>query len=161
MADSHNFDYQQPAGKVWRLIVAELRHQIPINAPTDRVYGAVATENGMRSWWTADTTVGDHVGAEAEFGFDGRQMVFRMKIEKLDPGQRVVMSCHGDHPEWDGTMLTWDISGEDGTTKLRFTHSGWKSATEFFAMCNSTWGELMYRLKYYLEGKNPGPHWTK
>lgn len=23
---------------------------------------------------------------------------------------------------------------------------------------NSTWGELMYRLKGYVEGKNPGPH---
>jgi hypothetical protein len=28
-------------------------------------------------------------------------------------------------------------------------------------MCNSTWGELMYRLKGYLEGENPGPHWTE
>ena len=29
------------------------------------------------------------------------------------------------------------------------------------AICNSSWGELMYRLKKYVEGKNPGPHWTE
>ena len=26
---------------------------------------------------------------------------------------------------------------------------------------NSNWGELMYRLKNYVEGKNPGPHWRQ
>ena len=30
-----------------------------------------------------------------------------------------------------------------------------------FAMCNSSWGELMHRLKGYAEGKNPGPLWTE
>lgn len=25
----------------------------------------------------------------------------------------------------------------------------------------SLWGELMYRLKAYAEGKHPGPHWTE
>jgi hypothetical protein len=29
------------------------------------------------------------------------------------------------------------------------------------ATCNSTWGELMYRLKGYVDGKNPGPHWRQ
>jgi hypothetical protein len=38
-------------------------------------------------------------------------------------------------------------------------HGGWRSANDFFAICNSSWGELMYRLKNYLEGKNPGPRW--
>jgi hypothetical protein len=34
-----------------------------------------------------------------------------------------------------------------------------RSAILFF--CNSTWGELMYRIKDYLEGRNPGPHWRE
>jgi hypothetical protein len=46
-----------------------------------------------------------------------------------------------DQPEWNGTTLTWDL--------------------EMFAICNSSWGELMYRLKNYVEGRNPGPHWTE
>ena len=29
------------------------------------------------------------------------------------------------------------------------------------ATCNSTWGELMYRLKDYVEGKNLAPHWRQ
>jgi uncharacterized protein YndB with AHSA1/START domain len=141
--------------------MAEIKHQIPIKAKAERVYAALATQAGLRSWWTADTKAEEKVGGKAEFGFDHRGMIFRMNIEKLEPNKRVVWSCHGDHPEWAGTTLTWDISEDGGTSVLRFTHSGWKAMSEFCAMCNSTWGELMYRMKGYLEGKNPGPHWTE
>jgi len=84
-----------------------------------------------------------------------------MSTDKLEPGKRLVWSCHGDQPEWAGTVLIWDLSPEGGGTTLRFTQSGWKAASEMYAMCNSTWGELMYRLKDYVEGRNPEPHWKE
>ncbi len=34
--------------------------------------------------------------------------------------------AEGEHPEWAGTTLTWNISNEGGVTVVRFTHSGWK-----------------------------------
>ncbi len=71
-------------------------------------------------------------------------MVFRMKVENLEPGKLVVWSCQGEHPEWAGTTLTWNISNEGGVTVVRFTHSGWK-----------------FRLQGHLEGRNHGPHWTE
>jgi hypothetical protein len=40
---------------------------------------------------------------------------------------------------------------------LRFTHGGWRSETDYFLNCNTTWGELMYRLKAAAEGKPRGP----
>jgi hypothetical protein len=87
-------------------------------------------------------------------------MVFRMRIDELVPGKRVVWSCLGDQPEWSGTTLTWTISRENDVSVLRFTQR-WKAMTDMVAICNSTWGELIYRLKDYVEGRNPGPHWTK
>ena len=141
--------------------MAELKHQIPINAKPTKVYAALTTPAALHSWWTADATVEEKVGGKAEFGFDGRAIVFRMKIEELNPGKSVVWSCHGDQPEWNGTTLTWDLVPHDGGATVRFTHSGWKAATEMYAICNTTWGELMYRLKNYVEGRNPGPHWTE
>jgi uncharacterized protein YndB with AHSA1/START domain len=139
--------------------VVDIKHQIPIDATPDKVYAALATENGLKGWWTADTRADEKVGGKAEFGFENHGMVFRMNIEELAPGKRIVWSCHGDHPEWDGTRLTWNISEENGATVLRFTHGDWKSMSDFCCSCNSTWGELMYRLKDYVEGRNPGPHW--
>jgi len=82
-------------------------------------------------------------------------------LASIGAGKLVVWRCEGDHPGWEGTTLTWNISSEDGATMLRFTHAGWKVVSDFYAMCNSTWGELMYRLQGCLEGKNPGPHWRE
>jgi len=141
--------------------MAELKHQIPINVRPEKVYAALATSSGLKGWWTADSRADEKVGGKAEFGFDKRGMVFRMTIEKLDPGKEVVWSCQGDHPEWDGTMLTWTIVREQGGSTLRFTQSGWKSVSEFCATCNATWGELLYRLKAYVENGRPDPHWRE
>ena len=141
--------------------MAELKHQIPIDAAPEKVYAALVTQDGLRGWWTADTKADEKVGGKAEFGFDKRGIVFRMNIEKLEPGKQVVWSCHGDHPEWNGTRLSWQLTPQDGGTTLRFTQSGWEAITDCCASCNSTWGELMYRLKDYVEGRNPGPHWKE
>jgi uncharacterized protein YndB with AHSA1/START domain len=139
----------------------ELRHQIPVNATLDKVYAALATQSGLEGWWIADTKADERQGGKAEFGFEKRGIIFRMNVERLEPGKQVVWTCHGDHPEWDGTTLTWHIKRDGTATTLRFTHSGWKSASDFCATCNSSWGELMYRLRDYVEGRNPGPHWKE
>jgi len=141
--------------------MAEFKHQIGINAAPEKVYAALATTAGLRSWWTADSQTDAAVGGKAEFGFEGRAVVFRMRIETLEPGKAVVWSCHGDQTEWEGTTLAWSIAADNGGSVLRFTQSGWKSASDYYAMCNSTWGELMYRMKDYLEGRNPGPRWKE
>lgn len=138
-----------------------IKHQIIIDAPPDKVYAALATQVGLRGWWTADTRAEEKTGGEAEFGFDERSAVFHMTIEELAPNKRVVWSCHGDHPEWDGTVLTWTLMPEKNRTILRFAQSNWKDYSDFCATCNTTWGELIYRLKDYVEGRNPGPHWTE
>src|SRR5579872_2215573 len=131
--------------------MVEMKHQITINAKPEKVYAALATQAGLRKWWTADTTAEEKMGGKAEFGFNKRGVVFHMKIEKLEPGKCVMWSCHGDEPEWNGTTLTWELIPKEAGTTLRFTHSGWKKSSELFAICNSTWGELMYRLKGYIE----------
>ena len=141
--------------------MAELRHQIFIQAKPEAVYAALATQTGLRGWWTADATSEEKAGSEAVFGFDRRATIFRMHIERLERAKSVMWSCHGDQPEWNGTTLTWELAPNNGGTTVRFVHHGWREATELYAICNSSWGELMHRLKNYSEGRNPGPRWTE
>ena len=141
--------------------MVSLHHSVPVQANAAAVYAAIATTKGNCGWWTADSKVEDNVGGKAEFGFDKRAMVFRMSVDKLAPGKSLVMSCHGDHPEWNGTTLTWTIEPNGDQTTLRFVHSGWKSVTDFCASCNSMWGNLMFRLKRYAESGKPNPQWNE
>jgi uncharacterized protein YndB with AHSA1/START domain len=142
--------------------MAEIRHFIPIRATPAKVFDALNSSAGLRSWWTADATLEPKVGGAAVLGFDDRAAVFRMKVEELERERRVVWSCHGDEPSWTGTRLVWEIEpGDGGVTHLRFVQSGLRALDDYWAGCNSTWGELMFRLRDHLEGKSPGPHWMR
>ena len=138
-----------------------LHHLVPIEAPPEKVFAAIATETGNRGWWTADSVVDGKVGGKAEFGFDKRQMVFRMTIEKLEPNERLVMSCHGDQPEWAGTTLDWAVTPTPEGSLLTFNHQGWREITPFCTGCNSMWGNLMFRLNTYVETGRPAPQWVE
>lgn len=139
----------------------DLQHMIAIDAPPAKVYAAVATEAGMRSWWTADSTMDARAGGKAVFGFGRKATTFRMTVDALEPGKRVVLTCQGEPEEWNGTLLTWAIAPQQQGSVLRFTHGNWRAVTEMACFCNSTWGELMYRIKAYAETGVPSPHWTE
>jgi uncharacterized protein YndB with AHSA1/START domain len=139
----------------------DLHHSVPINAPPEKVYAAVATQAGMQGWWTRDTVMDARTGGKAEFGFEKRGMTFRMTIDELVPNTRVRMSCAGDQPEWAGTTQEWRIEPSPGGSVLHFTHRGWREVTPFCASCNSMWGRLIFRLKDFVETGKPAPEWTE
>ena len=139
----------------------DLHHQILVEATPQKVYDAIATQSGLRSWWTADADVEERESGEAVFGFNKRAVVFRMTIDKLSPSNAVHWSCSGEQPEWAGTELEWLIEPADEGTVVKLFHRGWREQTDLCASCNSTWGELMWRLKDYVQENNPGPHWPE
>jgi uncharacterized protein YndB with AHSA1/START domain len=135
----------------------DIKHLVHLKAPIETVYAALATEDGLKSWWTADSSVQDD---KADFGFYNRAVVFHMTIEELKPNSRIVWKCHGDDPDWKDTTLIWELRAEGDGTTLLFTHAGWRHDDEHFASSNSTWGMLMYHLKDRLEGRASGPKWA-
>lgn len=141
--------------------MVDLTHLIPIRASAARVYAAVATAEGNRGWWTADSALDTKAGGQAEFGFEKRAVVFHMRIDRLIPDQEVVLTCTGGQPEWNGTILRWRIENDGKQSIVRFTHGGWKELTDYCAGCNSMWGRLLYRLKDYVESGTANPQWTE
>jgi len=140
--------------------MADLKHRIPINAPLERVYQAVTTAEGLSGWWTEDVEAEQREGETVQLGFYNRATVYRMRIDVLEPERRVLWTCETGQ-EWEGTKLRFELDPADDGTILNFTHANWRATTPFFYECNSTWGELMYRLKAYAENNEPGPHFTK
>lgn len=140
--------------------MADMLHEISIHAPARSVYDALTTAAGLCAWWTADSTAEPAEGTEAVFGFGARSTVFRMRVATLQPGARVVWHCEGDVDEWRGTTLTWALAEVDGAITVRFRHADWRATDGMYAVCNTTWGTLLYRLRDYCEGRAPGPLFT-
>lgn len=137
----------------------DMLHEITIAASAARVFAALTTSEGLRCWWTGDSTAVPRVGSEAVFGFGNRAVVFRMRVEELRPARRVAWTCLGEHEEWTGTRLAFDLTATaDGGVDVHFCHSAWRSRAGAYPTCNTTWGHLMHFLKAYAEGQAATPH---
>ena len=108
---------------------------------------AYAVISDVRRWWTGDIT-GDSARVGDEFTYT-YQDIHRstQRVTELVPGRRVVwhvtdgyLNFTGDPGEWTGTDLAFDIAGEDGKTRVRFTHVGLQPASECYETCSNAWG---------------------
>jgi uncharacterized protein YndB with AHSA1/START domain len=106
------------------------RIEIELDAAPEKVYEAIATADGVRSWWT-DGTFAEEVGGvgRLEFGHGWTEL----RVEKLAPGREVEWSCVGqdiEHfdptDEWVGTTIRFHLTPIDGgwRTHLDFVHEG-------------------------------------
>jgi uncharacterized protein YndB with AHSA1/START domain len=133
--------------------MADLEHGIQIAAARESIFPLFATGKGFAQWWAADITESD--GA-VSLGFFQRSTVYRVKLVREKAPLEADWLCESGY-EWSGTHLIFRLEPGASGTLLRFSHAGWQSATPYFINCNTTWGELMYRLKAAAEGKTPGP----
>jgi uncharacterized protein YndB with AHSA1/START domain len=85
--------------------MADMIHEIPIQASPEKVYAAIASQEGLRGWWTADSTAEARVGSIARFGFGQAGTGFEMRVDVLEPERRMEWSCLGHNEEWKGWMV--------------------------------------------------------
>jgi hypothetical protein len=55
-------------------------------------------------------------------------------------------------PHWAGTEVIWTLTpGPEPATTVRLAHEGWASEDGMFAFSVYVWGDVLRRLKNYLE----------
>jgi uncharacterized protein YndB with AHSA1/START domain len=144
--------------------MAKIKHLIAIKAPAEKVFPLVATASGFSQWWAADIAEN---GDEVTLWFFKRSTEYRLQrmrgVSPCDaaasvgaPSGCVEWNCLTGQ-EWQGTRILFELAENKGMTLVRFTHADWKSETDYFTSCTTTWGELMFRLKAAAEGKARGP----
>jgi len=108
-----------------------------IRATPERVWNGLLDAKFTRQYWAHENVSNWKPGSSWEHRRldDERTLDLVGEVVESTPPRRLV--------------LTWaDPADKANRAKM-------------FAACNSMWGELMYRLKGYLEGSNPGPRWTQ
>lgn len=133
--------------------MTDIRHAVQIPVQPEVIYPLVATAAGFGKWWASDITESDAV---VSLGFFNRATVYRVRLQVNKPSVEAEWLCEtGD--EWHGTRLRFRLEPNPSGTLLRFAHAGWRAESDYFVSCNTTWGELMYRLKAVARGNAPGP----
>ncbi len=130
--------------------MADIRHKVAIQAKPNIVYKAIASEVGLRGWWTPDATAKKEVGSTLRFGF-GPTYFKEMKVLSLMPNEKVEWKCISGTDEWIGTIIRFDISKEEDRSVLYFAHKNWDQQTEMFSQCSYDWAMFLRSLKQYCE----------
>lgn len=135
------------------------RKTLVIAAEPSAVYAAIATEEGLRAWWTPTCTADAHAGGTAHFEF-GRTTK-DMSIEQLDPNRGVrwfVTRAHiasdtlSENAEWVGTEIVFRLTPTiDGKTRLDFEHVGLVPALECYDLCRNGWNHFLASLQQLVE----------
>jgi uncharacterized protein YndB with AHSA1/START domain len=116
-------------GKMTAGTPAEVRIEIDLAAPADKVYEAIATREGVNSWWT-EGTFGEEVGDLGRLIFGAGRT--ELRVDRLVPGREVEWTCVGqsiEHfdpaDEWVGTRISFLLDPlDEARTHLTFTHHG-------------------------------------
>jgi uncharacterized protein YndB with AHSA1/START domain len=137
----------------------EVRLEITTAASPEAVFEALLEPEQLSRWMMAnDATVEPVAGGRYDLGWPdgwGRPLA----ILELEPAKRLKYSW--SDPDVEGTVVTWELEGADGATRITLVHSGFGSATsgdEYYG----GWADFLVRLKWMVEKGAGwvGPAWV-
>ncbi|WP_017733881.1 SRPBCC family protein [Nafulsella turpanensis] len=134
--------------------MANIYHQVLIEADKATVYEAVTTQKGIAGWWIADCEVKPEVGFINTFKA-GEGIYNKMEVTALEPDSFVSWRCVNKNDEWSGTLLTFTLSTKGSFTCLDFKHTGYAAEDELYATCNYHWARHLGMLKEFCETGQP------
>ena len=134
-----------------------IEHINYIKAPVSDVYITLITQEGLSEIWTRHLKVKPVEGHINEFEF-GDPYVTKMKVIELKENKRVVWTCVASDEEWVGTDVIFELSEDNGVTKIVLKHVGWRAMTDFYRWCNYNWAMFLRSLKMYCEGGEGEPY---
>ncbi|MES2414849.1 MAG: SRPBCC domain-containing protein [Pseudomonadota bacterium] len=142
------------------------KRQLVLAATQAAVYQAIATEQGLRDWWTHSCDAAPNVGGLINFRFGNTHKT--MRIDSLLPGSEVRWHCVQanieipgvkNKAEWVGTDIVFKLTPlAGGKTQLDFEHVGLTPAFECFTQCEGGWTMFLGSLKQLVETGTGAPY---
>lgn len=145
--------------------MATIYHQLWIAASLPRVYEALATADGVSSWWSPARVTESVNGLVISFEPGPEHGILEARLD-LIPTSQVEWTFFSEHPDtspasaWTGTKAVFGLDereaptflGSGKRTVVEFRHAGWDETSPFFGFCNFGWGEALAKLKLVCEG---------
>jgi uncharacterized protein YndB with AHSA1/START domain len=135
--------------------MSDIVHDLKLACSPAEAYAAVATDRGIKGWWSKNSDIASGVGETHTLRFqkDDRAVTMKFRIDALEEGRRVAWTCtENDNPVWPTTRLRFDIEPDGDGTRLRFQHTGFKEGTSPpYKMTVDGWPHFMASLKAYVE----------
>lgn len=128
----------------------DIHHNFVVKAPSDKVFNAFCTPQGLDSWWTMKSSSTPEIGNLYRFYF-GPEYDWQAEVIHLVQGQELTWRMVKTMDEWKKTTIGFQLIEKEGITHVHFFHLGWAEASEHFGITTYCWGQLLHGLKMYVE----------
>ena len=131
--------------------------KIKIDTGAEKLYAALATQEGMEGWWCKDCDIATEVGEKSNMRFikEGNLVKMQFRMDTLKANEVVSWTCSDNaNPAWIGTTLTFQLKKMDDGAGVLFTHANWDEKWNDqppYTQTRDTWGLFMQSLKSYCE----------
>ena len=149
-----------------------LTHQVWIDAALSRVYEALATAEGLGSWWAPHTSTETEDGVVLAHSPGEGHGDVQMKVIESDPTGRVEWEIISTHPRrspasaWTDTRIIFEITEQPSPghwmgmnnegqpmSVVDFRHTGWDENSAYLGFCNYAWGLTLDMLRNWCESQ--------
>jgi uncharacterized protein YndB with AHSA1/START domain len=131
--------------------MADIVHDLSVNARPERVFQCFATPDGLDKWWTKSSSGEVSKGGELRLYF-GPQYDWRATITRHEPPSAFEWQITRAHPDWVGTRVGCELSPDgENRTRVRFYHTGWPEQNEHWRVSCYCWAMYLRILRRYLE----------
>jgi hypothetical protein len=129
----------------------DILHRVGIKVKPKKVFKTLSTIEGLRHWWTVETSGDAKKNGLINFGF------CEMKVLESKPDVLVRWKCIRGQKEWIGTEVTFQLKYKNGQTFVIFKHANWKRSSEFMHHCSTKWATFLLSLRDCLERSEGRP----
>ncbi len=130
--------------------MADILHDFPVNASTQRVFEAVATPQGLDTWWTLQSSGAPAVGNEYVLNF-GPEYIWRAAVTKCVPQEVFELQMTHADKDWTGSRVGFRLENKDGAALVRFYHLGWPEANAHYRQSTFCWAMYLRLMKRHIE----------
>lgn len=136
---------------------------ITVNKSPLETFNAISN---FRGWWSEEIE-GNTDKVNDTFFYHYKDIhLCKMKLIEAVPGKKLVYQVMDnefnfvkDKSEWVGTKLIFDITTNENTTVVHFTHDGLVPEYECYQVCNDAWsGYINNSLKNFIETGKGSPN---
>jgi hypothetical protein len=115
------------------------------------------TPEGLAGWWS-DRVEGsaEKVGDEFHVHFPSTPVVFDLRVT-INSEDAVEWFIPESPPWWKGTTIRFDLSEDNGRTKLRFSHRGFEPSDPIIEVITPAWVRFLDNLVAVAESGHPNP----
>lgn len=131
-------------------MVADIVMEFPIKASGERVFQAVSTPQGLDAWWTKRSAGEPTLGGVYDLDF-GPGHVWKARVTKCVAAREFELQLGESHPDWEHTRVGFQLTHVNGTTTMRFHHTGWPSANDHWRVSVYCWAMYLRIMRRHIE----------